>query len=122
MEATNIISALAKVVDAKKSTDKAYRTLSKAFFNGTDETEKQTQNVCERIAIPHRKRQEYLQHSGLWRHNTFRRLRVRRCFVVPRVVGGVNGENAAERKETGNFTRWHGCTYRQFTRGSTLTA
>lgn len=78
------------------------------------------QNVCERIAIPHRKRQEYLQHSGLWRHNTFRRLRVRRCFAVSRVVGWVNGENAAERKETGNFTRWHGCTYRQFTRGSTI--
>ena len=74
----------------------------------TAETEKHTQNVCERIAIPHRKRQEYLQHSGLWRHNTFRRLRVRRCFAVPRVVGSVNGENAAERKETDNFTRWHG--------------
>lgn len=37
METTGLISALAKVVDAKKSTDKAYRTLSKAFFNGTDE-------------------------------------------------------------------------------------
>ena len=37
MEATELISALAKVVDAKKSTDKAYRTLSKAFFKGTDE-------------------------------------------------------------------------------------
>lgn len=37
METTELISALAKVVDAKKSTDKAYRTLSKAFFNGTDE-------------------------------------------------------------------------------------
>lgn len=80
------------------------------------------QNVCERIAIPRRKRKEHLQHSGLWRYNTFMRLRVRRCFAVPRVVGGVNGENAAERKETDNFTRWHGCTYRQFTRGSTLTA
>lgn len=37
METTNLISAIAKVVDAKKSTDKAYSTLSKAFFNGTDE-------------------------------------------------------------------------------------
>ena len=37
MESTELISALAKVVEAKKATDKAYRTLSKAFFNGTDD-------------------------------------------------------------------------------------
>lgn len=37
MEATKLISALAKVVEAKKATDKAYKALSKAFFNGTDE-------------------------------------------------------------------------------------
>lgn len=37
MEAKELIHALAQLVDAKKSTDKAYRTLSKAFFNGTDD-------------------------------------------------------------------------------------
>lgn len=62
---------------------------------------------------------ERLQHSGLWRRNTFRRLRVRRYSSVSRVVGGINGENATERKETGKFPRWYGCKYRQFTRGST---
>lgn len=37
METKDLISALTKVVDAKKATDKAYKALSKAFFNGTDE-------------------------------------------------------------------------------------
>lgn len=79
------------------------------------------QNVCERIAIPRRKRLEHLQHSGLFRSNTFRRLRVRRCFVVRWIVGRTYAENAAERKGTGKFPHWHGCKYRQFTRGSTWT-
>jgi len=32
METKDLISALTKVVDAKKATDKAYKALSKAFF------------------------------------------------------------------------------------------
>lgn len=85
----------------------------------TTDTEKQTQSVCEHLATPNRQHPKHLQHSGLLRRKTFRRLRVRRCSSVSRVVGGINGENAAERKETGKFPRWHICKYRQFTRGST---
>ena len=43
MESTELISALAKVVDAKKATDKAYRTLSKAFLTA------QTMNCTTRL-------------------------------------------------------------------------
>lgn len=74
------------------------------------------QSVCEHLATP-----KHLRHSGLWQCNTFRRLRVPRCFAVRRIVGRTLGENAAERKETGKSTCLYGCKYRQFTRGSTWT-
>ena len=37
MDSKGLFSALSKLVDAKKATDKAYKRVSKAFFNGTDE-------------------------------------------------------------------------------------
>lgn len=82
------------------------------------------QRVCEHLAKPNKKRPEHLQperlqHYGLLRRKTFRRLRVRRCFAVRRTVGRTYAENAAERKETGKFPCLYGCGYRQFTRGST---
>lgn len=79
-----------------------------------------TESVSERIST-HMQNLKHVWNSGLWRRNTFRQLRERRCFAVRWIVGRTYAENAAERKETGKFTRCHGCKYRQFTRGSTLT-